>query len=164
MAGVRTQLRGSARASVPQVLHLSVLSPTPPPHCLLLRCPLCNTLVPDFQFPTYRIQNLELLQEYGSTVWKSTNEILVKMLEAAQNQLQDIRKRIQDINWQRKNEQIEAGTKMKNLEDRSVSRSQSGRVFLTPIKIDICLRCIERKMLFRVVLSCSMITDVTWRG
>ena len=66
----------------------------------------------------YSIQNLELLQEYGSTVWKGSNEILVRLLNTAQEQLQDIRKKIQDINWQRKNEQIEAGTKLKTLEDR----------------------------------------------
>lgn len=66
----------------------------------------------------FSIQNLELLQEYGSTVWKGSNEILVRLLNTAQEQLQEIRKKIQDINWQRKNEQIEAGTKLKTLEDR----------------------------------------------
>ena len=71
-----------------------------------------------FIFIFFRIQNLELLQEYGSTVWKNSNELLVKMLNSAQEQLQEIRKKIQDVNWQRKNEQIEAGTKLKNLEDR----------------------------------------------
>ena len=51
-------------------------------------------------------------------MWKGSNEILVRLLNTAQEQLQDIRKKIQDINWQRKNEQIEAGTKLKTLEDR----------------------------------------------
>ncbi|KAF6037265.1 BCAS2 [Bugula neritina] len=64
-----------------------------------------------------RIQNLELLQEYGSTVWKNSNDLLVKLLNTSQQRLQEVRKQIQDINWQRKNEQIEAGTKLKNLED-----------------------------------------------
>jgi len=71
----------------------------------------------------YRIQNLELLQEYGSTVWKNSNDLLVKLLNTSQQRLQEVRKQIQDINWQRKNEQIEAGTKLKNLEDRSVDRN-----------------------------------------
>jgi len=61
-----------------------------------------------------------LLSEYGSTSWKLNNELLVRLLEAAQGQLQEVRKQIQDVNWQRKNEQIEAGTKLKTLEDRSV--------------------------------------------
>ena len=79
-------------------------------HCLLL----------SYLAVYYRIQNLELLQEYGGTVWKNSNELLVKLLNTAQEQLQQVRKSIQDVNWKRKNEQIEAGTKLKNLEDRSV--------------------------------------------
>ncbi|KAL4220943.1 Pre-mRNA-splicing factor SPF27 [Mactra antiquata] len=64
-----------------------------------------------------RILNLELLQEYGSNAWKCYNEILVKMLEQAQKQLAELKKKIQEINWQRKSEQSEAGGKLKDLEN-----------------------------------------------
>lgn len=83
-------------------------------YIILITLPPCSSIF----ILTCRIQNLELLQEYGPTVWKSSNEILVRMLNTAQEQLQEVRKKIQDINWQRKNEQIEAGTKLKTLEDR----------------------------------------------
>ncbi|KAJ8320302.1 hypothetical protein KUTeg_001889 [Tegillarca granosa] len=65
-----------------------------------------------------RILNLELLSEYGSNAWKSYNTVLVQMLETAQKQLQELRKRIQEINWERKHEQTEAGVNLKNLEER----------------------------------------------
>lgn len=64
-----------------------------------------------------RILNLEMLQEYGSNAWKSYNDTLVKMLEQAQKQLAELKKKIQEINWQRKNEQSQAGSKLKELEN-----------------------------------------------
>lgn len=64
-----------------------------------------------------RIANLELMSEFGCDAWKMYNTVLVEMLEVAQKQLVDLRKKIQDINWQRKNEQTAAGTKLKNLEE-----------------------------------------------
>lgn len=64
-----------------------------------------------------RILNLELLQEYGSNSWKSYNDTLVKMMEQAQKQLAELKKKIQEINWQRKNEQSQAGSKLKELEN-----------------------------------------------
>ncbi|XP_050410512.1 pre-mRNA-splicing factor SPF27 [Patella vulgata] len=67
-----------------------------------------------------RILNLEIMSEYGSNAWKSYNSVLAKMVENAQKQLQDLRKKIQEINWQRKNEQSQAGGKLKELETRWV--------------------------------------------
>ncbi|XP_045161716.1 pre-mRNA-splicing factor SPF27-like [Mercenaria mercenaria] len=64
-----------------------------------------------------RILNLDLLQDYGSNAWKNYNDTLVKLLEQAQKQLADLKKKIQEINWQRKNEQTEAGAKLKDLEN-----------------------------------------------
>ncbi|XP_046355967.1 pre-mRNA-splicing factor SPF27-like [Haliotis cracherodii] len=63
-----------------------------------------------------RILNLDLMQEYGSSAWKMYNGVLSHMLEQAQKQLQDLRKKIQEINWQRKNEQSVAGSKLEQLE------------------------------------------------
>lgn len=67
-----------------------------------------------------RILNLELMSEYGANAWKTYNTVLVQMVEQGQKQLQDIKKKIQDINWQRKNEQTEAGAKLKELENQWV--------------------------------------------
>ncbi|CAG2214155.1 BCAS2 [Mytilus edulis] len=64
-----------------------------------------------------RILNLELLSEYGSNAWKSYNTVLSQMVEQATKQLQELRKKIQEINWQRKNEQTQAGGKLKELEE-----------------------------------------------
>ncbi|CAH1775665.1 unnamed protein product [Owenia fusiformis] len=64
-----------------------------------------------------RIQNLELMSKYGASMWKSHNDILVGMSEDAQKQLNKIRKDIQDVNWQRKNEQTKAGGKLRQLEE-----------------------------------------------
>ncbi|XP_077998283.1 pre-mRNA-splicing factor SPF27-like [Glandiceps talaboti] len=63
-----------------------------------------------------RIQNLELMSKYGSNAWRAHNELLVKMLELSQKQLQDIRKEIQEINWKRKNDQVKAGSQISGLE------------------------------------------------
>ena len=62
-----------------------------------------------------RISNLDLMAKYGTDSWKMYNNTLVQMLEGAQKQLADIRKNIQEINWQRKNEQTASGAKLKQL-------------------------------------------------
>lgn len=72
------------------------------------------------QHQALRIENLELMSQYGSDGWKSYNSTLSQMLEAAQKQLTDLRKQIQEINWQRKTEQGEAGSKLKQLEENWV--------------------------------------------
>jgi pre-mRNA-splicing factor SPF27 len=64
-----------------------------------------------------RIMNLELMSQYGSDAWKVSNSVLQQMLDAARKQLVDLRKQIQEINWQRKNEQTSAGAKLRQLEE-----------------------------------------------
>ncbi|KAK7480070.1 hypothetical protein BaRGS_00028707 [Batillaria attramentaria] len=63
-----------------------------------------------------RILNLELMGDYGIPAWKTYNDTMVSMIESAQKQLQDLRKKIQEINWQRKNEQTQSGVKLRELE------------------------------------------------
>ncbi|XP_054258130.1 pre-mRNA-splicing factor SPF27 [Macrosteles quadrilineatus] len=63
-----------------------------------------------------RICNLELMTEYGCEAWRSYLELLVKCVSSAQKQLQTLRKEIQEINWQRKNMQMQGGEKLKKLE------------------------------------------------
>ncbi|KAL5015058.1 hypothetical protein ScPMuIL_009328 [Solemya velum] len=64
-----------------------------------------------------RIMNLELMGKYGAGAWKVYNNTLVQILEQAQKQLTELRKKIQEINWQRKDEQTHAGSKLKELEE-----------------------------------------------
>ena len=63
-----------------------------------------------------RINNLQLMSMYGTEAWKVYNTILAKMTESAQKQLNDLKKQIQEINWQRKSAQTAAGEKLKALE------------------------------------------------
>ncbi|KAG8183521.1 hypothetical protein JTE90_003871 [Oedothorax gibbosus] len=63
-----------------------------------------------------RICNLELMSVYGCETWKACNATLVQMVNQTQKQLQDLRKKILEINWQRKNSQNTAGEKLRDLE------------------------------------------------
>lgn len=63
-----------------------------------------------------RICNLDLMSVYGGEMWKSCNAVLNQMVNQSQKQLQDLRKKILEVNWQRKNSQNSAGEKLKDLE------------------------------------------------
>lgn len=63
-----------------------------------------------------RVMNLELMLEYGCESWKAYLELFTALQAKAQNQLQEVKKMIQDINWQRKNTQTQVGEKLKELE------------------------------------------------
>ncbi|KAG7190613.1 hypothetical protein KM043_006700 [Ampulex compressa] len=63
-----------------------------------------------------RICNLELMMEYGCEAWKSYLEVLVQLVSQAQKQLQTLRKKIQEVNWQRKSMQTQGGEKLRALE------------------------------------------------
>ncbi|KAL0269979.1 UNVERIFIED_CONTAM: hypothetical protein PYX00_007542 [Menopon gallinae] len=64
----------------------------------------------------FRVENLELMLEYGCEAWRSYLEYLVAEVSRAQKKLQAIRKEIQEINWERKSSQTGAGEKLINLE------------------------------------------------
>ncbi|EGI67799.1 PREDICTED: pre-mRNA-splicing factor SPF27 [Acromyrmex echinatior] len=68
-----------------------------------------------------RICNLELMMDYGCEAWKSYLEVLVQLLGHAQKQLQTLRKKIQEVNWQRKSMQTQGGDKLRALEAQWVS-------------------------------------------
>lgn len=67
-----------------------------------------------------RVMNLELMLEYGCESWKAYLELFTALQAKAQNQLQEVKKMIQDINWQRKNTQNHVGEKLKELEEHWV--------------------------------------------
>lgn len=63
-----------------------------------------------------RAMNLELMLEYGCEAWKAHLEIFTSLQAKAQLRLQELKKEIQEINWQRKSKQTEAGSKLRALE------------------------------------------------
>ncbi len=56
------------------------------------------------------------MAEYGSQSWRIYNQTLKTMLDQAENQLEDLKKKIQQINLARKNEQLYAGNQLRALE------------------------------------------------
>ncbi|NWZ92634.1 SPF27 factor, partial [Nesospiza acunhae] len=66
-------------------------------------------------------ENLELISQHSCNAWKVYNKHLVHMIEQAQKELQKLRKNIQDLNWQRKNMQLTAGAKLREMESTWVS-------------------------------------------
>ncbi|KAH8414229.1 hypothetical protein KR215_000806 [Drosophila sulfurigaster] len=63
-----------------------------------------------------RSLNLELMLDYGTEAWKSYLEVFTAMQAKAQIQLQQLKKDMQDVNWQRKQAQTQAGEKLRALE------------------------------------------------
>ncbi|KAK3733135.1 hypothetical protein QZH41_012970 [Actinostola sp. cb2023] len=63
-----------------------------------------------------RIINLELLSKHGSNAWRTHCGLLSKIMEHQQKLLLDLRKHIQELNWQRKSEQSKAGEQLQHLE------------------------------------------------
>ncbi|KMZ06382.1 pre-mRNA-splicing factor SPF27 [Drosophila simulans] len=63
-----------------------------------------------------RSLNLELMLDYGTEAWKAYLEVFTAMQAKAQLQLQQLKKDIQDVNWQRKQAQTQAGERLRSLE------------------------------------------------
>ena len=63
-----------------------------------------------------RIANLDLMLEYGCEAWKDYNAVLQDLMAKSQAQLTEQKKQIQEVNWNRKNQQNLVGEKMKRLE------------------------------------------------
>lgn len=63
-----------------------------------------------------RITNLDLMNTYGCEAWIAYNEVLTRMLKKLQNELEQLKKDLQEINWQRKRIQTSTGEKLNNLE------------------------------------------------
>jgi len=63
-----------------------------------------------------RICNLELQLEYGCESWKTYLEVLTRMVNSSQQQLQKIKQQIQEVNWSRKQSQTQTGEQLRILE------------------------------------------------
>ena len=58
------------------------------------------------------------MSDYGANAWRIYNQTLKTMFDQAEKQLETIKKKMQAVNLSRKNEQINAGTSLKSLEQR----------------------------------------------
>ncbi|ESO09770.1 hypothetical protein HELRODRAFT_186289 [Helobdella robusta] len=68
-----------------------------------------------------KIANLDLMMQYGTETWKHSIVTLMKLLQDIEHKLHGMKKKVQDINWQRKNEQMDVGAKLKMYEETWVS-------------------------------------------
>lgn len=68
-----------------------------------------------------RLLNLELLQKYGCEAWKAGLEVLVGLNAKAQKDLTELKKEIQDVNWNRKNKQMQTGEQLNRLNNQWVT-------------------------------------------
>ena len=68
-----------------------------------------------------RLLNLELLEKYGCETWKGALEVLVALNAKSQKELAEFKKEIQDVNWSRKNKQIQTGEQLNRLNNQWVS-------------------------------------------
>ncbi|KPM03990.1 gamma-soluble NSF attachment protein-like [Sarcoptes scabiei] len=67
-----------------------------------------------------RIQNLELLEQYGTEAWSATTLHTERMVQFLRTSLEKLKKELQEVNLIRKNEQTTAGEKLKILEEKWV--------------------------------------------
>uniref|UniRef100_A0A915IB80 Pre-mRNA-splicing factor SPF27 n=1 Tax=Romanomermis culicivorax TaxID=13658 RepID=A0A915IB80_ROMCU len=86
-----------------------------------------------------RVANMDLMAEYGAEAWKVYNEILQRMLNQAQSQLNLVRKEIQEVNFDRKQKQMAAGEKLKKLEEREKFLATGLRVLLYFLKLTVTI-------------------------
>ncbi|XP_055328197.1 pre-mRNA-splicing factor SPF27-like [Paramacrobiotus metropolitanus] len=63
-----------------------------------------------------RLTNLQLQAEYGAEIWRRYIPTVERQLKQIESELRDTRNRIQEINWERKNKQLQAGEKLSYLE------------------------------------------------
>lgn len=64
-----------------------------------------------------RVVNLELLSQYGADSWRDHCAVLQSMFEAQQRAHSELRRRIQETNWDRKSAQKKAGEELQHLEE-----------------------------------------------
>ncbi|KAL9850936.1 pre-mRNA-splicing factor SPF27-like [Geothlypis trichas] len=80
-----------------------------------------NSSMAQLEHQAVHIKNVKLMSQYGCNAWTLYKEHLVHRIEHAQEELQKLRKNIQDLNWQRKNMQLTAGAKLREMESAWVS-------------------------------------------
>lgn len=93
-----------------------------------------------------RITNLELTNKYGAEYWKTYNSVLLQIMQNSHKHLQELRKQIQEVNWQRKSSQITAGEELKRLETEWVSLvSKNYDIERTCTELEIQIKRLEER-------------------
>ncbi|KAJ2496772.1 hypothetical protein GGH96_005607 [Coemansia sp. RSA 1972] len=77
-----------------------------------------NNAASQLEHQTTRIDNLELLQNFGAQAWKLSNHQKEQLLSSIENKTQKLREEGVHVNKARKYEQTEAGVKLRELEER----------------------------------------------
>ncbi|GAV01914.1 hypothetical protein RvY_12549 [Ramazzottius varieornatus] len=65
---------------------------------------------------TNRLANLQLQNDYGPELWRRYIPTVERQYKQYDQELKDIRNKIQEVNWMRKNTQLKAGEKLNTLE------------------------------------------------
>lgn len=81
----------------------------------------CVSSMAQLEHQAVWIDNLELMSQRGCDAWKVYTENLLYMIEHAQKELHKLKKHIQDLNWQWKNMQLTAGSKLREMKSNWVS-------------------------------------------
>lgn len=68
-----------------------------------------------------RIINLDLMMTYSTETWKNYLQTVNKAIAVVQKDVGDLKKNIQEVNWERKQAQVQGGDKLKALEAEWVS-------------------------------------------
>lgn len=63
-----------------------------------------------------RIINLDLMTTYATETWKNYLQIVNKSIAVVQKDVGELKKSIQEVNWERKQAQVQGGDKLKALE------------------------------------------------
>jgi len=77
-----------------------------------------------------RLQNLELLQDYGANSWIQYNKYLEGIQRSLSHELNQVKKQTEKINKERKSEQIAAGAAIRNLETTWIYQIQKNQEIL----------------------------------
>nr|XP_039329382.1 pre-mRNA-splicing factor SPF27-like [Saimiri boliviensis boliviensis] len=81
-----------------------------------------NNYMAQLEHQATLIENLKLMSQRGCNAWKVYDENLVHVIEHTEKEeLQKLRKHIQDLNWQQKNMQLSAETKSREIESNWIS-------------------------------------------
>ena len=78
--------------------------------------------------------------EFGCETWKQYNDALQSLMTLSQNQLNTLKKDIQEVNWARKNQQTMVGDKLRQLESNwvgLVSKNYEIEQALVRLEMDI---------------------------
>lgn len=84
-----------------------------------------------------RLDNLELMNAYGSQAWKGFTESLDKSAEGHEKELKTLKEQVQDVNWQRKTEQVAAGEELMGLS------TQWGQLISKNYEIELACKQLE---------------------